>query len=171
MPAQESLEGFICFLSGYRTFLGKFLRLLLKTRGSEAFVALWLLMVAGTSLVTQQLGFSDTASRKLVFQILYGDGSSPAVLHSASISSPKAVMIMYRGKKGQLKSFKGFLLPTCKKGELPTRFGSAPLGDTSFTGSLRSKHQKYDVNYLFAPYSLIFAGHSCCPSLSHTSSA
>ncbi|XP_052881295.1 K(+) efflux antiporter 3, chloroplastic isoform X2 [Gossypium arboreum] len=39
------------------------------------------------------------ASRKLGFPILYGDGSSPGVLQSAGIKSPKAVMIMYRGKK------------------------------------------------------------------------
>ncbi|MBA0799351.1 hypothetical protein Gohar_009872 [Gossypium harknessii] len=39
------------------------------------------------------------ASRKLGFPILYGDGSSPSVLQSAGIKSPKAVMIMYRGKK------------------------------------------------------------------------
>ncbi|KAF8377432.1 hypothetical protein HHK36_030809 [Tetracentron sinense] len=39
------------------------------------------------------------ASRKLGFPILYGDGSRPAVLQTAGISSPKAVMIMYTGKK------------------------------------------------------------------------
>ncbi|KAK2662782.1 hypothetical protein Ddye_001356 [Dipteronia dyeriana] len=39
------------------------------------------------------------ASRKLGFPTLYGDGSRPAVLQSAGISSPKAVMIMYTGKK------------------------------------------------------------------------
>ncbi|KAL6012748.1 K(+) efflux antiporter 3, chloroplastic [Asimina triloba] len=39
------------------------------------------------------------AARKLGFPIFYGDGSRPAVLHSAGISSPKAVMIMYTGKK------------------------------------------------------------------------
>ncbi|GMI74399.1 K+ efflux antiporter 3 [Hibiscus trionum] len=39
------------------------------------------------------------ASRKLGFPILYGDGSRPGVLLSAGIKSPKAVMIMYRGKK------------------------------------------------------------------------
>ncbi|KAK8563155.1 hypothetical protein V6N12_011211 [Hibiscus sabdariffa] len=39
------------------------------------------------------------ASRKLGFPILYGDGSRPGVLQSAGIKSPKAVMIMYRGKK------------------------------------------------------------------------
>ncbi|KAE8721839.1 K(+) efflux antiporter 3 [Hibiscus syriacus] len=38
------------------------------------------------------------ASRKLGFPILYGDGSRPGVLQSAGIKSPKAVMIMYRGK-------------------------------------------------------------------------
>ncbi|XP_075108417.1 K(+) efflux antiporter 3, chloroplastic isoform X2 [Nicotiana tabacum] len=38
------------------------------------------------------------ASRNLGFPVLYGDGSRPAVLQSAGISSPKAVMVMYRGK-------------------------------------------------------------------------
>ncbi|OVA18973.1 Regulator of K+ conductance [Macleaya cordata] len=38
-------------------------------------------------------------SRKLGFPILYGDGSRPAVLQSAGISSPKAVMVMYTGKQ------------------------------------------------------------------------
>ncbi|XP_022726851.1 K(+) efflux antiporter 3, chloroplastic-like isoform X1 [Durio zibethinus] len=44
------------------------------------------------------------ASRKLGFPILYGDGSRPAVLQSAGISSPKAVMIMYRGKKRTIEA-------------------------------------------------------------------
>ncbi|XP_073292587.1 K(+) efflux antiporter 3, chloroplastic-like isoform X2 [Primulina huaijiensis] len=39
------------------------------------------------------------ASRKLGFPVLYGDGSLPAVLQSAGIGSPKAVMVMYTGKK------------------------------------------------------------------------
>lgn len=39
------------------------------------------------------------ASRKLGFPVLYGDGSRPAVLQSAGISSPKAVMVMYTGRK------------------------------------------------------------------------
>lgn len=38
------------------------------------------------------------AARKSGFPILYGDGSRAAVLQSAGISSPKAVMIMYTGK-------------------------------------------------------------------------
>ncbi|XP_060216197.1 K(+) efflux antiporter 3, chloroplastic isoform X2 [Lycium barbarum] len=175
-----------------------------ETRSSEAFVALCLLTVAGTSLLTQKLGFSDTlgaflagallaetnfrtqieadirpfrglllglffvttgtsidmqrtaemanfdvrepvvilgfgqmgqvlanllsaplassdgeewryvafdldpsvvkASTKLGFPVLYGDGSSPAVLQSAGISSPKAVMVMYRGKERTTKA-------------------------------------------------------------------
>ncbi|GFP86834.1 k(+) efflux antiporter 3 chloroplastic [Phtheirospermum japonicum] len=37
-------------------------------------------------------------SRKLGFPVLYGDGSRPAVLQSAGINSPKAVMVMYTGK-------------------------------------------------------------------------
>ncbi|KAK4375095.1 hypothetical protein RND71_005772 [Anisodus tanguticus] len=39
------------------------------------------------------------ASKNLGFPVLYGDGSRPAVLQSAGISSPKAVMVMYRGKE------------------------------------------------------------------------
>ncbi|KFK30993.1 hypothetical protein AALP_AA6G054600 [Arabis alpina] len=38
-------------------------------------------------------------SRKLGFPILYGDGSRPSVLQSAGVSAPKAIMIMYKGKK------------------------------------------------------------------------
>ncbi|KAH7675324.1 putative K+/H+-antiporter-containing protein [Dioscorea alata] len=38
-------------------------------------------------------------ARKMGFPVLYGDGSRPAVLQSAGISSPKAVMVMYAGKK------------------------------------------------------------------------
>ncbi|GAB2247121.1 hypothetical protein Droror1_Dr00007003 [Drosera rotundifolia] len=33
------------------------------------------------------------------FPVMYGDGSRPAVLQSAGISSPKAVIVMYTGKK------------------------------------------------------------------------
>lgn len=39
------------------------------------------------------------ASSKLGFPVLYGDGSRPAVLQSAGISSPKAVMVMYEGRQ------------------------------------------------------------------------
>ncbi|XP_071696809.1 K(+) efflux antiporter 3, chloroplastic-like [Rutidosis leptorrhynchoides] len=39
------------------------------------------------------------ASRKLGFPIQYGDGSRAAVLQSAGISSPKAVMVMYEGRQ------------------------------------------------------------------------
>ncbi|KAF3435851.1 hypothetical protein FNV43_RR22943 [Rhamnella rubrinervis] len=43
-------------------------------------------------------------SRKLGFPVLYGDGSRPAVLQSAGISSPKAVMIMYTEKKRTIEA-------------------------------------------------------------------
>ncbi|KAH7517677.1 K(+) efflux antiporter 3, chloroplastic isoform X2 [Ziziphus jujuba] len=43
-------------------------------------------------------------SRKLGFPVLYGDGSRPAVLQSAGISSPKAVMVMYTGKKRTIEA-------------------------------------------------------------------
>ncbi|XP_061370130.1 K(+) efflux antiporter 3, chloroplastic-like [Gastrolobium bilobum] len=39
------------------------------------------------------------AATKVGFPIRYGDGSRPAVLQSAGISSPKAIMVMYAGKK------------------------------------------------------------------------
>lgn len=40
------------------------------------------------------------AARKSGFSVLYGDGSRPAVLQTAGITMPKAVMVMYtdRGK-------------------------------------------------------------------------
>ncbi|XXG63986.1 hypothetical protein AAC387_Pa05g2056 [Persea americana] len=44
------------------------------------------------------------AARKLGFPILYGDGSRPAVLQSAGISSPKAVMVMYTGKERTIET-------------------------------------------------------------------
>ncbi|KAK8963280.1 hypothetical protein KSP40_PGU002435 [Platanthera guangdongensis] len=44
------------------------------------------------------------ATRKLGFPILYGDGSRPAVLNSAGISSPKAVMVMYTEKERAIKA-------------------------------------------------------------------
>ncbi|KAL3538744.1 hypothetical protein ACH5RR_002110 [Cinchona calisaya] len=44
------------------------------------------------------------ASRKLGFPVLYGDGSRPAVLQSAGISSPRAVMVMYTGKKKTIEA-------------------------------------------------------------------
>lgn len=37
-----------------------FLQVVAESRSSEAFVALCLLTVSGTSLLTQKLGFSDT---------------------------------------------------------------------------------------------------------------
>ncbi|XVF45773.1 hypothetical protein PTKIN_Ptkin02bG0233200 [Pterospermum kingtungense] len=56
--------------------------------------------IMGLSFVAFDLNPSVVkASRKLGFPILYGDASRPAVLQSAGITTPKAVMIMYRGKK------------------------------------------------------------------------
>ncbi|XP_027347537.1 K(+) efflux antiporter 3, chloroplastic isoform X3 [Abrus precatorius] len=43
-------------------------------------------------------------ARELGFPILYGDGSRPDVLHSAGIHSPKAIMIMYTGKKKTIEA-------------------------------------------------------------------
>ncbi|KAK9942856.1 hypothetical protein M0R45_008501 [Rubus argutus] len=44
------------------------------------------------------------ASRKLGFPILYGDGSRPAVLQSAGISLPKAVLVMYAARQTTLEA-------------------------------------------------------------------
>ncbi|XP_057788017.1 K(+) efflux antiporter 3, chloroplastic [Salvia miltiorrhiza] len=43
-------------------------------------------------------------SRQLGFPVLYGDGSRPAVLQSAGINSPKAILIMYTGKTKTLEA-------------------------------------------------------------------
>lgn len=47
---------------------------------------------------------STQAAQKAGFPILYGDGSRPAVLQSAGISSPKAVMVMYAGKEKTIEA-------------------------------------------------------------------
>ncbi|KAJ7553953.1 hypothetical protein O6H91_06G120000 [Diphasiastrum complanatum] len=39
------------------------------------------------------------AACKLGFPVLYGDGSLPVVLQTAGISTPKAIMVMYTGRK------------------------------------------------------------------------
>ncbi|GKF04796.1 hypothetical protein Tco_0035464, partial [Tanacetum coccineum] len=51
-----------------------------------------------------------TASSKLGFPILYGDGSRAALLKSVSISSPKAVMVMYEGRQRAFESVERILL-------------------------------------------------------------
>ncbi|KAK7252249.1 hypothetical protein RIF29_36069 [Crotalaria pallida] len=43
-------------------------------------------------------------ARNLGFPILYGDGSRPDVLQSAGINSPKAIMVMYTGKKKTIEA-------------------------------------------------------------------
>ena len=43
-------------------------------------------------------------ARNLGFPVLYGDGSRPIVLQTASITLPKAVMVMYTGKKITVES-------------------------------------------------------------------
>lgn len=63
MLAQESLKalGGLGLLSfGAKFFLRRICEVVADTRSSEAFVALCLLTIAGTSLLTQKLGFSDT---------------------------------------------------------------------------------------------------------------
>ncbi|CAL5377592.1 unnamed protein product [Camellia sinensis] len=50
------------------------------------------------------------ATRKLGFPVLYGDASRPTVLQSAGISSPKAVMVMFTGKKRTIESVQRFRL-------------------------------------------------------------
>ncbi|CAL5379317.1 unnamed protein product [Camellia sinensis] len=48
--------------------------------------------------------YSFIAAWKLGFPVLYGDASRPTVLQSAGISSPKAVMVMFTGKKRTIES-------------------------------------------------------------------
>ncbi|XP_065870634.1 K(+) efflux antiporter 3, chloroplastic [Euphorbia lathyris] len=49
-------------------------------------------------------------SRELGFPVLYGDGSRTEVLETAGISSPKAFMIMYTGKKKTIDAVQGLRL-------------------------------------------------------------
>ncbi|GJN35531.1 hypothetical protein PR202_gb24317 [Eleusine coracana subsp. coracana] len=51
-----------------------------------------------------KVGEYITIARELGFPVLYGDGSRPAVLQSASISFPKAVMVMYTGKEKTIEA-------------------------------------------------------------------
>lgn len=46
----------------------------------------------------------NQSASKMGFPVLYGDGSRPAVLQSAGISSPKAVMVMYTGKERAIEA-------------------------------------------------------------------
>eukprot|EP00897_Mesotaenium_endlicherianum_P010874 jgi/Mesen1/9815/ME000007S09870 len=46
----------------------------------------------------------DEAARKLGFRVLYGDGSRPAVLETAGITKPKAVMVMYAGTEKSVQA-------------------------------------------------------------------
>ncbi|XP_027347538.1 K(+) efflux antiporter 3, chloroplastic isoform X4 [Abrus precatorius] len=73
MLAQESLKalGGLGLLSlGAKYILRRVFEVVADTRSSEAFVALCLLTIAGTSLVTQNLGFSDTLGAFLAGAIL-----------------------------------------------------------------------------------------------------
>ncbi|CAN6361904.1 unnamed protein product, partial [Urochloa humidicola] len=44
------------------------------------------------------------SARKSGFPVLYGDGSRPAVLQSAGITFPKAIMVMYTGKEKTIEA-------------------------------------------------------------------
>ncbi|XP_057416156.1 K(+) efflux antiporter 3, chloroplastic isoform X3 [Lotus japonicus] len=73
MLVQESLKalGGLGLLSlGAKFILSRVFQIVADTRSSEAFVALCLLTIAGTSLVTQHLGFSDTLGAFLAGAIL-----------------------------------------------------------------------------------------------------
>ncbi|KMT00961.1 hypothetical protein BVRB_9g222260 [Beta vulgaris subsp. vulgaris] len=73
MLVKESLKalGGLGLLSlGGKFFLRRVFEVVAETRSSEAFIALCLLTVAGTSLVTQKLGFSDTLGAFLAGAIL-----------------------------------------------------------------------------------------------------
>ncbi|GKD42753.1 K(+) efflux antiporter 3, chloroplastic, partial [Tanacetum coccineum] len=63
----------------------------------------------GWPFVAFDLDPSIVKSRHLVnldsqVPILYGDGSRAALLESAGISSPKAVMVMYEGRQRAVKA-------------------------------------------------------------------
>nr|GFB31388.1 K(+) efflux antiporter 3, chloroplastic [Tanacetum cinerariifolium] len=73
MLVKESLKalGGLGLLSfGGKFFLRRIFEAVAEARSSEAFVALCLLTVAGTSLITQKLGFSDTLGAFLAGALL-----------------------------------------------------------------------------------------------------
>ncbi|GKG28731.1 K(+) efflux antiporter 3, chloroplastic, partial [Tanacetum coccineum] len=45
-----------------------------------------------------------TTKLEQVYHLLYGDGSRAALLESAGISSPKAVMVMYERRQRAVKA-------------------------------------------------------------------
>lgn len=53
---------------------------------------------------TETPTFLEQGATNLGFPVLYGDGSRPAVLQSAGISSPKAVMVMYSARERALEA-------------------------------------------------------------------
>lgn len=59
-PAAKALLGLGALLLGGRVVLRRVFEVVASARSTEAFVALCLLTVTGTSLLTQRLGFSDT---------------------------------------------------------------------------------------------------------------
>ncbi|THG16101.1 hypothetical protein TEA_018927 [Camellia sinensis var. sinensis] len=70
----------------------------------------WTAMVVLIVLVDEECSLlvrssqRNESSRTLGFPVLYGDASRPAVLQSAGISSPKAVMVMYTGRKKTIEA-------------------------------------------------------------------
>ncbi|PKI47695.1 hypothetical protein CRG98_031914 [Punica granatum] len=73
MLAQESLKALLglgLLSLGGKYLLRRVFEVVAEARSSEAFVALCLLTVAGTSLITQKLGFSDTLGAFLAGAIL-----------------------------------------------------------------------------------------------------
>jgi len=59
----KALGGLGLLSLGGKYLMRRVFEFVAESRSSEAFVALCLLTVAGTSLITQQLGFSDTVCR------------------------------------------------------------------------------------------------------------
>ncbi|XP_027347539.1 K(+) efflux antiporter 3, chloroplastic isoform X5 [Abrus precatorius] len=81
-------------------------------------------------------------ARELGFPILYGDGSRPDVLHSAGIHSPKAIMIMYTGKKKTIEAVQRLRLifPAVKVADMKeTR---VPVATTTPESELLELNQK-----------------------------
>lgn len=60
----------------------------LKTSSNELIMVVW----------------KSQAARKSGFPVLYGDGSRPAVLQTAGITMPKAVMVMYTNREKSVEA-------------------------------------------------------------------
>ncbi|KVI10890.1 Cation/H+ exchanger, partial [Cynara cardunculus var. scolymus] len=91
------------------------------------------------------------ASRKLGFPILYGDGSRAAVLQSAGISSPKAVMVMYEGRQRAVEAVERIRLAFPALGSKLLKGLGVMSDDVSFLSQLVRDSMELQAQAIIVP--------------------